>query len=182
MKNESAIFKKMQSGDWDSFNLIFEEYSDRLYAYALAFVKDKLLAEDIVQDTFIYLWTKRNNIGWQGSIYGYLFQSVRNACLNCKVKCKIENKYKEFVLANHWEFTNDEESLEELHALAMDFISKLPEKCREIFILGCIDGMSYAGIAEKLDISVNTVKTQMQRAKSKLRTLSGGDKLVALFF
>ena len=176
MKNESAIIEKMQSGDLESFSLIFEEYSAQLYSYAYAFVKDKLVAEDIVQDAFIYLWTKRDTIEWQESVYGYLFQSVKNACFNHKMRYQVESRYKEYVMANHQEFTNDEESLEELHALATNFIARLPEKCREIFILGCIDGLSYAGIAEKLGVSMNTVKTQMQRAKNKLRVLSQGNE------
>lgn len=182
MKNEFEVFLKMQSGDWDSFSLIFNEYSEQLYSYAHAFVKDRLVAEDIVQDTFIYLWTKRAGIKWQGSVYGYLFQSVKNACLNYKVRNRIEDRYREFVIANHKDFINDDDSLDELHALAMNFISKLPEKCREVFILGCLEGLSYVDIAEKMSVSVNTVKTQMQRAKSKLRILSGGDKLMMLFF
>ena len=53
------------------------------------------------------------------------------------------------------------------------YISKLgslPEKCREIFILACIEGLKYKEVAERLDVSVNTVKTQLKSAYSKLRT------------
>lgn len=181
MDKMAEILKKMQQGDWMSFNLIFEEYADKLYAYAYAFVKDKFVAEDIVQDAFIYLWTKKEKIEIKESIYPYLFQSVRNACLNYKVRQKIEAKYIEYAQAEHEAFDNDEESLEELHKLAMEFISKLPEKCREIFILGYVDGLSYTEIAEKLGLSINTVKTQLSRARSKLLSLSNGAKLLMLF-
>ena len=56
MENEALLFKKMQTGDWAAFNLFFKEYTERLYLYAVAFVKNRAIAEDIVQDSFIYLW------------------------------------------------------------------------------------------------------------------------------
>ena len=55
MENEALLFKKMQLGDWTAFNLFFKEYMEQLYLYAVAFVKDRAAAEDIVQDSFIYL-------------------------------------------------------------------------------------------------------------------------------
>ena len=59
MENEALLFKKMQLGDWTAFNLFFKEYMEQLYLYAVAFVKDRAAAEDIVQDSFIYLWTNK---------------------------------------------------------------------------------------------------------------------------
>lgn len=168
MKDESAVFRKMQSGDWNSFNRIFEKYSGRLYAYAYAFVGETHTAEDIVQDTFIYLWAKRERIKCADSIYGYLFRSVKNACLNHKVRRRVETRYNVRAKRAFDHVAGDEESIEELHARAMNRILKLPEKCREILIMGYIDGMSYADIAGKMNISVNTVKTQMRRARHKL--------------
>ena len=50
------------------------------------------------------------------------------------------------------------------------FVDSLPEKCREIFVLACIEGLKYREVAERLDVSVNTVKTQLKSAYSKLRT------------
>ena len=56
MQDELILFRKMQEGDWCAFNSFFESYSERLYLYALGFVGNRAEAEDIVQDTFIYLW------------------------------------------------------------------------------------------------------------------------------
>ena len=56
MQDELVLFRKMQEGDWSAFNSFFESYSEQLYLYALGFVGDRAEAEDIVQDTFIYLW------------------------------------------------------------------------------------------------------------------------------
>ena len=63
----------------------------------------------------------------------------------------------------------DEEELEQLRIRLRIFIDSLPEKCREIFILACIDGLKYREVAERLGVSVNTVKTQVKNAYTKLR-------------
>ena len=67
------------------------------------------------------------------------------------------------------EVSEDEEELNIMRERLKMFVDSLPEKCREIFILACIEGLKYKQVAEKLDVSVNTVKTQLKSAYSKLR-------------
>ena len=68
------------------------------------------------------------------------------------------------------EVPEDEEELNIMRERLNVFVDSLPEKCREIFILACIEGLKYKEVAERLDVSVNTVKTQLKSAYSKLRT------------
>ena len=84
MQDELILFRKMQEGDWCAFNSFFESYSERLYLYALGFVGNRAEAEDIVQDTFIYLWVNRAKITHSGSLYAYLSRSVKNSCIDRK--------------------------------------------------------------------------------------------------
>ena len=63
----------------------------------------------------------------------------------------------------------DSEELESLRKRLRAFVDSLPEKCREIFILACVEGLKYREVAERLDVSVNTVKTQVKSAYAKLR-------------
>lgn len=168
MENEAILFRKMQEGDWAAFALFFKAYTEPLYLYALAFVKDRAVAEDVVQDAFIYLWTNRARIGYRGSVYAYLLQSVKNACLNYKTHLGVEEKYRQ-VAANPHEEDEPDTEWEEVRQKVLQAVDRLPPKCREIFILGTVEGMKYNEIAEKLDISVNTVKTQMKYAYRKVR-------------
>jgi RNA polymerase sigma-70 factor (ECF subfamily) len=171
MKDNHIVFRRIRSGDWDSFSELFEEYSGQLYAYAYAFVGDRQTAEDIIQDTFVYLWTHRDRIDWHEATYGYILRSVRNACINHKLHRTVDLKYRDSVNVEQWEvedFTPEQEALDELRAKMAEQLERLPEKCREIFLLGTLESMSYADIADSLGISVNTVKTQMQRARGKL--------------
>lgn len=163
-------FREMQRGDWAAFNFFFKQHAESLFHYALGFVKLKEEAEDIVQNTFIYLWTHRDQIEYTGSVYAYLSRAVKNACIDYKLHEEVKSRYEREILAGGQEADVDEgENFEELYARLQEVMNALPAKCREIFILGCVDGMSYREIAEQLGISVNTVKTQMKVAYRKIK-------------
>ena len=140
MPDELILFEKMQRGDTSALEYFFREYTDMLYYRAFGFVKDNLVAEDIVQEVFIRFWQLRKNLKITDSVPGYLCKAV------------------------------DEEELNIMRERLNVFVDSLPEKCREIFILACIEGLKYKEVAERLDVSVNTVKTQLKSAYSKLRT------------
>lgn len=169
LNNEDGLFRKMQEGDWTAFNLFFREYMEELYLYAYAFVKEREVAEDIVQDVFIYLWTNRSKISYTGPVCGYLMRAVKNACINHRVHTKVKEKYQQEVLMSGSEIPEETENIEELCRKLNETIDKLPPKCREIFVMGCVEGLTYSEIADQLEVSVNTVKTQMKFAYRKIR-------------
>lgn len=176
MESEEFLLKKMQKGDWNAFEYFFKMYVQPLYVYALAFVKERGEAEDIVQNAFIYFWEHRNKIEWKSSIYAYLLRIVKNACINYKTHQQVEEKYRKDISFKE----NLEEEYydwEELRNRIMTAIDSLPEKCREIFIMACIENLKYTDISNKLNVSVNTVKTQIKIAYRKIRNESGFNKL-----
>ena len=73
---------------------------------------------------------------------------------------------------------DEEEEFEVQYARLRKVVDGLPEKCREIFILGCVDGLSYKEVSEKMGVSVNTVKTQIKLAYRKLKLELGGQNFV----
>lgn len=171
MNDEHILFRKMQEGDWTAFNFFFREHMEHLYQYAYAFVKERGVAEDIVQDVFIYLWTNRNKISYTGPVYAYLMRAVKNACINYRTHIQVEQKYQKEVMAISGgdEVIEDPEDFEELRRKLFETVDKLPPKCREIFIMGCVEGLKYKEIAAKLNVSQNTVKTQMKFAYRKIK-------------
>lgn len=180
MQDEETMFRKMQEGDWKAFNTFFEQYSERLFHYAVGFVKRREEAEDIVQEAFIYLWTHRDKISYTGSVYAYLARTVKHACIDFKLHEEVKARYEREMAGQ--EETDEgtdgtEEDFEELYARLQEVMNALPAKCREVFVMGCVDGMSYKEIAEKLGVSVNTVKTQMKVAYKKVKG-EFGDKNV----
>ena len=171
MPDELLLFEKMLRGDTSALEYFFREFSDVLYYRALGFVKDNLAAEDIVQEVFIRFWQLRKNLKITDSVPGYLCKAVDHRCHNYLEHLKVKHRYEE---SQKWEevmeeVSEDEEELNIMRERLKMFVDSLPEKCREIFILACIEGLKYKQVAEKLDVSVNTVKTQLKSAYSKLR-------------
>lgn len=170
-QKEEEYFKRMQQGDMYSFEYFFKEYTDLLYAYALGFVKEREPAEDIIQDAFVYFWNNRERIRYTGSVYAYLQRAVRNACINYREHEKVEHRYEQEILHTEEEAFDwqEVESVKEMRQKLLDAIDRLPEKCRQIFMMSCVDGLKYREIASRMDISENTVKTQIKLAYKKLR-------------
>lgn len=184
MHDEETTFRKMQEGDWKAFNAFFEEYAERLFHYAVGFVKRREEAEDIVQDAFVYLWEHRARIAYTGSVYAYLAQTVKHACVDFKLHEEVKARYAQEMARQGEADEAEDDNFEELYARLRKVIDALPARCREIFVMGCVDGMSYKEVAEKLGISENTVKTQIKLAykKAKEEFNGGNAKFLPLLF
>lgn len=184
VEKEREFFLQMQQGDKCAFEYFFKTYVDMLYAYAMGFCRDEDFAEDLVQEAFVRFWMMREKLSYSESIYGYLQRTVRNICINRKERERVEEKYRHEVLNTETEEFNwnDDDALEELRRQLLSAIDRLPEKCREIFVLSCVEGMKYQEVAQQLGVSVNTVKTQVRFGYKKLRSdLNIPENLIVLF-
>lgn len=162
----------MQRGDTSALEYFYQGYMELLYDRALGYVKDPAVAEDIVQEVFIRFWDNRHKWDISVSVPAYLSRAVVNSCKDFLDHQNVHLRYeKEYISVNPVEFemNYDAEELDALRERLNVFIDSLPEKCREIFILACVEGMKYREVAERLDVSVNTVKTQVKSAYTKLR-------------
>ena len=103
----------------------------------------------------------------------YLSRSVKNSCIDRKLHAEVEQRYLREMMASGEESSEDSENLEELYKRLQVVMDSLPPKCKEIFILGCVEGLSYKDVAEQLGVSVNTVKTQVKVAYKKIKSEFG---------
>ena len=122
--------------------------------------------EDIVQDAFMNYWDNRDAVAdEETAIKNYLYSTVRNACFNISRHEKVVSRY----LNLHQEQLTEESTVlaSIIRAEVMDEVYKIvrsmPHGCQEVFRLGYLEGLSNLKIAEQLNISVNTVKTQKKR-------------------
>ncbi len=153
--------------DKKSFEALFREYYPQLMLYATKIVKSTEVAEDIVQDFFTSLWNKKEELSIQ-KIRPYLYQSVHNSCINHVSRNQITTESIEEGMLS--EGSQEERiSMIERNKIINEAVNKLPEQRKRIFKLACYEGMKYREVAEELNISVNTVKTQIGRALSDLR-------------
>lgn len=151
-------------------NLIMKQLYDSFFAplcvYAYNFVKDELVAGDIVQETFIKLWERKETFFSIYSIRSFFYISVKNASLNYL------RERKKIADINLKEISSDEYKnliiKEEVHRMISDEIARLPKAMQRVFELTLLD-MSVPQIAEALSLSENTVRNQKATAKKKLQ-------------
>ena len=121
---------------------------------------------------FVGLWQKRDEVDLFKPLKSYLFTSVHNRCLNY---IRDRKKLVQFDAPQHeselGEYLDSRDYLEaaETESKINQALDELPEKCREIFLMNRFDQLKYREIAEKLNISMKTVETQMSRALKVLR-------------
>lgn len=173
-------WNKIQSGDEKALEELFRETFNILVRYAFYLTEDTCIAEEIVQDVFIRIWQKKDNISLKGPIKSYLYRAVHNQAINTLLSLNTQ-KSKSYTLRTglSWNeiadtFETEEFIIEKIEAKETEesilkMIESLPQQCREIFILSRFENRSYKEIAYTFKISENTVKTQIYRALSKIK-------------
>jgi len=152
------------------FETIFNQYYPVLCRYAFSLVKNKVTAEDIVQEQFINLWENRYRTSIS-SYSAYLFKAVKNKSINYLQSGHYKNIVLSDPLKESSKITNcTREAINhnELQQLIVEAIRKLPPRCSYIFYLKRFEEFSNAEIAKKLSISVKTVENQMTIAIRKI--------------
>lgn len=184
LDNKSRLISRLKKGDEKAYAYLIDTYNRKLCLYANSLMNDIPLAEDIVQNVFIKVWEKRNNLKTDFSIKSYLYKSVYNGCINEYKKNQsvtaLEKKY--FEGLDRIIEDKDEDTLEKLILKVKDAIQVLPPKCKEIFLLSKKEGLTNIEISEYLNISKNTIERQITIAFSKIRENIGNNTDVLLFF
>lgn len=166
----------LRKSNVDDFELLYKNYYVYLCFVAEQVVKNPVDAEEIVSEVFLKLWNNKESLVITSSLKTYLIRAVHNTALNYLEKMRPTNygELPDFMLElAGWDNDYPLGRLFEKEAFELleKGIHSLPEGCREIFLLSRDKDMTYNDIAQRLGISVNTVKTQMKIALSRIREL-----------
>ena len=163
-----------------NFDDLFRFNYRPLCLYALHYLQDVALAEDIVQESYTALWEKLQGGAHVLDRKSYLYMMVRNRCLDHLRKKGIPTE--SLKPCDTYGIIDDDDAQErsQTEARLWTAIDSLPEKCREVFIMSKRDGLKYEEIAEELNLSVNTVRNQISKALKVLK--EGVHKLYTFFF
>lgn len=172
-ENNLLLFRQIQQGDESAFEKFFYLFQPSVFRFLYHYTGDRHTAEDLIQDTFIKFWQVRSTLDPYNSPKSLLFKIARNLALN-----HISRKPKHKQISQQDELLvniclNPEKEYD-LIFLMDDFqraINVLPERCKAIFILSRYENFCYSEIADTLDISLQTVKNQMNKAISVLKKI-----------
>ncbi len=168
----------------NAFKELFDREYNNLCRYAMTYMQDSHLAEDVVQETFIKLWEQKQNLIALAEVKYYLITAVRNNCITAlRKQSKAGVQFAENTPEPDPEpfitTTQIREDANEQAKKIADALDRLPPKCKEVFLMVKLHGMSYKQTAEMLKLSVKTVENQMGKAIKTLREYSSQTAIIA---
>jgi len=176
--SSEVLEKNIHITDPAILEALFREHYQALCLSANFIITDTEASKDIVQEFFCYCWSKRAKLGHIHDFRHYASRAVKNACLNYLKKSKnnipYDSLFEELLPADEAADREQQQTRAVREQALWSAIARLPEQRRIIFLLSNKDDLSYAQIAGRLDISVNTVKTQIRLAYQFLRQECAG--------
>ena len=170
LSDNNFLLSAIQQGDQKAFDALFRRYYLALCAYGHRFV-DLEDAEEIVQDSLLWIWENRENLFIETSLSSYLFKMIYRKALNKLAHIDATQRADTRFYEEMQEMLQDTDlyQVEELTQRIKDAIATLPESYREAFVMHRFRDMSYKEIAEILGVSPKTVDYRIQQALKQLR-------------
>ncbi|MBN8837195.1 MAG: RNA polymerase sigma-70 factor [Sphingobacteriia bacterium] len=170
--DDGTLVRLIASDGEAAFAELYDRYWIRLLSRAKVLLNSSVEAEEVVQDVFVTLWKKAATIKFEKTVASYLSAMLQYACFKRLAEAKRSHEITTDLSPME---TADDSTREYLQFEALQkeleaAVSELPEQCQLIFRLSREEGLSDQQIADELDLSVNTVRTQKHRALKKLKT------------
>ena len=183
---DKKIIKDLKRGDIVAFDAVYEKYFHRLYGFVLRYLKRSEDAEGIVHDVFLKIWEARSKIEVYASFESFLFTIAYNTSISLLRKRVSETKSREY-LKSQQQIYNADTAIDELHfkelnSKVQSLLRKLTPRQKEIYLLSREKGLTHKEIAQKLNISENTVKNHLVTALKYLKSHIYNDLTVSTLF
>lgn len=180
--SDEELVEKLRKGDLEAFDAVFEKYGNRLFGFALKYLKSKEETEGLVQDVFLKVWENRKKLKKDSSFKSYLFTiAYHNICKFFRKK-QLQGKLKEEIGLTFEVSVDTEEQIDYDFALEQleQLIEQLPPKQKTIFLKSRKEGKSTREIAEEMQLSPGTVDNHISAALKFLRKHVSGSNLAVL--
>jgi RNA polymerase sigma-70 factor (family 1) len=171
--SEYNLLNSFRDVEENAFNYFFNTYYKSVYFFACKYVKEGAVAEDIVENSFIKLWEKREQMESEEGLRGYLYKTVYHGCLRWLEREKRREKV--YKVSNVFEEDGHIENMIRAETLrrVKEAMEELPSECRKVFMKLFVEGKSVAEAAAELKVAVSTVKNQKARGIKLLRMKLG---------
>lgn len=173
--DDSAWLSRLKDGDEGAFTALYNRFWKLLFVIAAKKLNDLSEAEEIVQEIFLDIWNRRENLQINGSLSAYLSACAKYKVISLMAKKNLNERYQQHIAAqSELDFsTQNWLQFEELRSQLEKETEKLPEKCQLVFRLSRETGLSQRQIANHLGISEKTVESHLTKALRTLRTSLG---------
>ena len=179
LHNERQLLRKISEGDDTAFKHLFEKYYGQVYSASFRFLKVHELAEDLAQKSFLKIWEKRKHLSHVERFDDYLFAIAHNEMADHFRKHSRREKHIQRIRELFEEETGSPEELlitKQKRALIADAISNLPPQQKRAYTLSRDEGLSYQEIADRMQLSVNTVKAHIYLVLKTLKAFFASHK------
>jgi RNA polymerase sigma-70 factor (ECF subfamily) len=186
---DRELVARVRVGDERAFEALYCAYCNELGAYVTHLVGCREKAQDVVHDLFLHLWEQRHSLQIPHAFASYIFRAARNRALDHLRHERVTAAYRERVQGVESATEHQTQPAaptllegEDLDRALAAAVAALPPRCREVFLLNRRHGMTYAQVAETMDISPKTVEVLMTRALRELRGALGSLLVSAIAF
>lgn len=170
--DDNELFALISEGDYSAFTLVYHKYHKLLYVLAYRYLLNQPMAEDVVQQIFTCFWEYRSELTIGVSLKNYLYTMTKNHVLNL-IRNQNTALIKNYELSQTISNTEDNfvEKLEEKEMMSLFYqaVDSLPIQKRQVCLMKIREELSNQEIAEKMNLSVNTIKTHYSEALKMLR-------------
>lgn len=173
LHTEKELVKKLKEGDPFALEVLFYKYRNKIKGFVVRLIPTQIDPEEIVQEVFVRIWLKKEAINPEKDFQSYLFSIAKNLVLDHLKSAVnrrlyfVEELFQQDLMVEDVNY--EDQKLNDAEEILLCLIQKIPERRREIFCLSRFESLSYKQIAERLNISENTVDSQIRNALSFLR-------------
>lgn len=170
--NENELLLKVAEGDQRAFRVIYDHYYHSIFAYALHLLKSELEAEDVAQATFLKLWLLGERLTKLQNLESFLITISRNHSLDLLRRGQLAEKAKHALRLQWTESHNGTEEqvfLNDARQVLWNAVESLPPRQQQVYRLCHLEGLKYEEVAQRLNLSILTVKSYMKLARHALR-------------
>jgi len=183
VSSDIELVERLQKGDVEAFDLIYDKYSGKLYAFGLRYLRSTAETEELVQSVFLKLWENYKNLKKESSFKSYLFTITYNEL--CKLFRK-KNYHQQFIRETLYENSQSSSAMEEsldynsLMERVQKIVDKLSKRQKEIFMKSRLEGKSTKEIAKEVGLSPGTVDNYISEALKFIRSRLHNENLPVL--
>ena len=171
--DDKILVERLQKGDVEAFDLIYEKYSGKLFAFGLKYLKSREESEELVQSIFLKLWENHKTLEKESSFKSYLFTiAYNNICNLFRKRCYRQKFIDDAIAENPLSSFDIVDSIDyrSIFEQVQNLINKLPERQKTIFMKSREEGKSSKEIAEELGLSPGTIDNYISESLKLIRS------------